>query len=265
MNKPRLSLQTFTIRKYLKTPDGRAAALGRIKPLGFDAIELARIQFTPKVVDQIAGICRDKEIDVVSTQMKLKEIEADIDWAVKLHRLLGCRDCSVSVVNLGALKSAERLRSYTDRLNRLGGVLKQEGINLLFHHHNFEFVPMNGRDTFRLLVEHLDPDSVQFVLDTYWLQRSGYNPAAFIRNMKGRARGVHLRDYRLKPPIWAPGITDAELGQGNIDFRDVAAAAAEAGCAYMAVEQASAEPWKSLETSINHLKKIGLLGQIKGE
>ncbi len=265
MNKPRLSLQTYTIRKYLKTPEGRAEALGRVKSLGFDALELARIQFTPKIVDQIAGICRDNEIDVLSTQIKLKEIEADIDWTVRLHRLLGCRDCSVSVINLGALKSEERLRAYSGRLNRLGRVLEQEGINLLFHHHNFEFVPMGGSDAFSLLKEQLDPDVIQFVLDTYWLQRSGHNPAAFIRNMKGRARGIHLRDFRLNPPIWAPGITDAELGQGNIDFRDVAAAAAEAGCAYMAVEQTSAEPWVSLETSINHLKEVGFADQIIGE
>ena len=159
------------------------------------------------------------------------------------------------------MKTEARLNAYADRLNSLGGELKKEGINLLFHHHNFEFVPLRGTDGFSILKERLDPDAVKFVLDTYWLQRSGHNPAAVIRSLSGRVRGIHLRDFALKPPQWAPGITDTELGNGNIDFTDVTSAAAETGCAYMAIEQAATKPWESLDVSIKYLKQIGLADQ----
>lgn len=262
MNKPQISLQTFTIRKYLKTPAAMESSLKRVKAAGINALELARIDFTPKVIALAAGICRDNEINVLSTQIKLKTIEKNISWSVKLHRMLDCSNCCVSVIDLAALKSVDSLRAYAQRINNLGLVMKEEGINLLFHHHNFEFVPLGDTTGFKLLKEYLDPQFVGFVLDTYWLQRSGYKPADVIISMKGRVGGIHLRDFRLKPPVLSPGITDTELGRGSIDFSKVSEAAAEAGCKYMAIEQATADPWGSLDTSIEHLRAIGLDSQL---
>ena len=58
-NKPRISLQTFTIRKQLQTPAARLRSLERVKSFGLNALELARIPFSPKVISRTAGICRD--------------------------------------------------------------------------------------------------------------------------------------------------------------------------------------------------------------
>ena len=265
MFKPEISLQTYTIRKFLKTPAGRDEAFAKIKSMGINAVELARVKFTPGVISQISSLCSNRGIKVLSTQMKLREIEADPEWTVKLHRQLGCTVCAVSVIDLSALRSAAGLKIYAQRLNILGGRLKQEGIRLLFHHHNFEFVPLEGSDGFNILSGCLNPDNVGFVLDTYWLQRSGHSPAAFIRSLKGRVGGIHLRDFSLRPPMSFPRITDTELGCGNIDFQAVYQAACDVGCGYMAIEQTSPDPWRSIGQSIAHIKKIGLGDHLQGD
>jgi len=262
-NKPQISLQTFTIRKYLKNQTGAEEALKKVKSLGINALELARIEFSPGNIDFVMRICKREEIKIRSTQIKLSVIKRDLSWMAELHKKLDCPYCVVSVISLKSLKKGrEGIKDYACELNRIGAYLKDRGVSLLFHHHNFEFVPIGKSDGFSILKEYLDPGLVGLVLDTYWLQRSGLNPASFIKEHKGLVKGVHLRDFQLKPPHWSPRIIDAELGQGNLDFRAIAEACYESDVDYMAIEQTTADPWKSLMISVDHLKEINLENHI---
>lgn len=254
---PQISLQTFTIRKTLKDKKGLTVTMKKVKALGIHSLELARVPFTDSYIDQVVAACKDAGISVGSTQMKLKEIEKDKAWTAKMHKKLDCPYCVVSVVSFSHLKKGEPgIKAYADRLNKLGAYLKKKDVNLLFHHHNFEFVPMGDSDGFTLLKKYLDPQSVGLVFDTYWLQRSGHDPAEFIRRHKGFVKGVHLRDFSLTGPIWNPGIRDAELGKGNLNFEKILEACRDAGVSYGAIEQNSADPWESLKISMDYLKSI---------
>lgn len=257
---PQISLQTFTIRKALKDKKGLTAVLTKVKALGINSLELARVPFTDSYIDQVVAACKVAGITVGSTQMKLKEIEKDKAWTATMHKKLNCPFCVVSVVSFSHLKKGEPgIKAYAERLNELGAYLKKKDVNLLFHHHNFEFVPMGDSDGFSILMKYLDSKSVGLVFDTYWLQRSGHDPADFIRKHKGLVKGVHLRDFSLTGPIWNPGIRDAELGRGNLDFSGILEACREAEVSYGAIEQNSAHPWESLKISLDYLKSIGEL------
>lgn len=256
--KTRTALQTFTIRKHLKKRSHRDEAFRRLKRAGVTGIELARVKFTPDVIKHINELRLREDIEILSTQIKLDVILKDLDWTIEFHRLLGCTRTVVSVISFSYLKRGRSgLREYAALLNETGARLKEEGIQLLFHHHNFEFVPLRGeesRDGMAVLLEELNPELVGLVLDTYWLQRSGHDPAAYIRRQKGRVKGVHLRDMALKGPVWNPGIRDCELGAGNLDFRDIMEACEESGVEYAAIEQNSGDPWGSLDISLGHLQ-----------
>lgn len=258
---PRVSLQTFTIRKELKNTARLRAALAKVRELGIRDLELARVPFTDEYLRAFGEAASDAGLSVFSTQMKLKEIEADPGLTAELHRILDSRYCSVSVISLEALRRGEAaLDAYAERLNRLGRVLAGKGVNLLYHHHNFEFLPLpGGRTAFSILRERFDPEAVRFVFDTYWLQRSGLDPASFILQHKGLVKGVHLRDFALKGPFWGPGIRDAALGEGNLDFPGILSACAEAGVEYAAIEQNARDPWAALATSAGYLRGLGFL------
>lgn len=255
---PQVSLQTFTIRRELKDRNKLVKTLEKVKALGINSLELARIPFKDSYIDLVVKACRETGMAIGSTQMKLKEIEKDKAWTVKMHKKLNCPYCVVSVISFSYLKKGESgLKKYAERLNKLGNFFQKKGVSLLFHHHNFEFVPNGSSNGFSMLLKYLNPESVGFVFDTYWLQRSGFNPADFIREHKGLVKGVHLRDFALKGPLWNPGIRDAELGGGNMDFSDILEACRETEVDYMAIEQNSSNPWKSLKLSVKHLKEIG--------
>ncbi|MDC7233697.1 MAG: sugar phosphate isomerase/epimerase [Spirochaetales bacterium] len=255
--KTELALQTFTIRKFLKKEADRNKAFRQMKKAGVSGIELARVSFTPPVIAHINKLRKRENIDVLSTQIKLDTILKDLDWTIEFHKMLECPRAVVSVISHKHLKKGRSgLKEYGALLNDTGKTLKEEGIQLLFHHHNYEFVPLAGEedvDGMTVLLEVLDPEYVNLVLDTYWLQRSGHDPAAFIRSMSGRVKGVHLRDMTLKGPLWNPGIRDCALGEGNLDFKGILEACEEAGVEYAAIEQDSSDPWKSVERSLAHL------------
>jgi sugar phosphate isomerase/epimerase len=259
MLRPHVALQTFTIRKELRTLKSREIALKKVKSLGLNNLELARIHFSPPVIKEVSSVCKTLDLRIVSTQMKLRELTTDLEWTVQLHKELNCQRCSVSVVSFRHLRQGRRgLEAYAEELNRVGQALKNNGITLLYHHHNYEFVPIGESDGFEILLDRIDPASVKLVLDTYWLQRSGHSPEAVIHRLAGRVEGIHLRDFKPSPPVWNPGITDTEIGRGNLDFTRITTACAETGVTYMAIEQSTETPWHSIEVSINYLKSIGL-------
>ena len=68
-----------------------------------------------------------------------------------------------------------------------------------------------------MLIEDSDPEAFGFILDTYWLQYGGVNPAAYIRRVAGRMKVCHFKDYAVVDNT----PTFAEVGCGNLDLREI--------------------------------------------
>jgi sugar phosphate isomerase/epimerase len=233
-----------------------------IRKKGYRHLELARAPFDPEIWEDIGRAAAKAEISIESTQIKLREIEADLGKTIEMHRSLPCRRVVISVLPLRlAGAGAAAYHEFAGRLNRLGEKLRDSGLELLFHHHHFEFLPLKDEKTktgMDILIKCLDPHLVKLVLDTYWLQRGGENPGSFIRRIGGMglAGGVHLRDYALTLKFTAIKASDTCVGKGRLDFTDIYHACNEARVAYMAVEQDSGLPWEDISAAYSHMKSI---------
>ena len=62
------------------------------------------------------------------------------------------------------------------RLNQIGEICQQAGIQLNYHNHNFEFHPIEGILPFDVIMNETDPKLVSFQLDVYYLYIMGMNP-----------------------------------------------------------------------------------------
>ncbi|HEY9594438.1 MAG TPA: sugar phosphate isomerase/epimerase, partial [Spirochaetia bacterium] len=106
------------------------------------------------------------------------------------------------------------------------------------------------------ILAETDPDAVQVQLDTYWVQAGGGDPAEWLARLKGRASMVHVKDYGVDSggkPVFE------EIGQGNLGWKRILAAARKAGCQWYIVEQDSdwddGDPFQSLRVSLTYLKR----------
>ena len=254
-----LALQTFTIRRDLKSAAAIEQSFARLASLGLRAVELAYIRWQPDIVAAVAAASARHGIRVGSSQITFALLSKQRQQMLEYHEQLGCDTAAVSVLPFGAIVGGrERLLRFAGELDALGAWYRERGIRLCFHHHDFEFRRYGDRTGFDLLMEHTDPGNVALELDSYWAQRGGCDPAALVRRMAGRVRILHLRDYCLRRSLFGLRSSDAALGEGNLDIRNIVEACRETGVGYMAIEQATASPWDGLETSLAHLRGLGL-------
>jgi sugar phosphate isomerase/epimerase len=96
----------------------------------------------------------------------------------------------------------------------------------LYHNHAEEFAKNENGLNF---LEQIPADT-SFLLDTYWIQAAGGDPAWWIRRFAGRVPCVHLKDMSFDGKM-------AAIGDGNMNFSAIVQACRESGTRYMLVEQ----------------------------
>ena len=95
---PQFALQTFTVRKYLKSPAAIESGFARIRETGIRAVELAYIKLAPAEIDAVERACRDQGIRVGSSQITFDILDKKRDWVIEFHEQLECRIASVSTL-----------------------------------------------------------------------------------------------------------------------------------------------------------------------
>ena len=120
------------------------------------------------------------------------------------------------VVSSGLLewekRSAEDYRAAAEALNVAGRRLRERGLFLHYHNHDFEFeVVSEGRTGYDLLLDGLDPASVTLCVDTGWVWKAWQDPVELLRRCGDRVGMVHLRDWRAGRAV-ALGSGEMALG-----------------------------------------------------
>jgi len=140
-------------------------------------------------------------------------------------------------------------------INTLGKKAKSAGLELLYHNHDFEFLKdADGIVTIDYLLEHCDPEYVNFQMDLYWVTKAGADPVAYFKKYPGRFKIWHVKDMD-KEGRFAP------VGHGQIDFARILANKKLSGMKYYMVEQDRTfngmKPLEAIKISHEGLKKFG--------
>ena len=256
--KSQFALQTFTVRKHMRSPAAIESAFERIRETGLRAVELAYIKLEPDEIDAVDRARKAKGITVGSTQITFDILDRKRDWVLQFHEQLDCRIASVSVLPMRAIRgSRDTLLRFAEKLEVLGRFYGENGVQLCYHHHDFEFRHYGDELGLDLLLANTTPEYVGLELDTYWVARGGRSPQDLIADLDGRVKVVHLRDFRLRWKLFSLRPEDCELGSGNLDFRRIVESCVSNGVDYMAIEQATATPFESVAKSVAHLNELG--------
>lgn len=254
----RFALQTFTVRKFLKSPAAVEDGFARIKALGLNAVELSYIKFETDEINAVENACKTNDMVVGSTQITFDFLDKNRDWVLQFHQQLNCDLTSVSVLPFRAIVGGrDQLLLFCEKLEALGKYYGERGLQLCFHHHNYEFRHYDADVGLDLLLANTSPEHVGLELDTYWVARGGRSPQDMIHDLNGRVKVVHLRDLRTRWKRFALQPVDCELGRGNLDFKRIIDSCVASGVRYMAIEQASNTPFESVEQSVHHLRNLG--------
>jgi sugar phosphate isomerase/epimerase len=246
-----IAVQLYTLRDQLQDPARVGGVLGRLREIGYQAVEVAGLG--PRVHEGFAAELARAGLVACGAHVPLERLVADLDAVGAQCNEWGCR-----YVVLPSLpdeyRTQDGYRRFASESAALAQGLRSFGLQLAYHNHSYELERYGRQTALELLLASTSTDSLQAELDTYWLQYGGASPAAWIRRYRGRVPLVHLKDMVVVQgrPI------DAEIGEGNLDWAEILAACRDAGTEWLVVEQDAPrrDPMESVAISYVNLERL---------
>lgn len=171
---------------------------------------------------ELRTILGDAGLKCESSHFSMKELrenQADrIAWAkdVGLTQML--------VASLGGPKepTMDDVKRAADEYNKIGEQAANAGIQQGLHNENFEMTTVDGKRTYDLLFDLLDPKLVKFQFQVSTISR-GYDAAEYFTKYPGRFISMHAQGWSNSTKKIVP------IGQGDLDWKKIFAAAKVGG------------------------------------
>ena len=244
-----IGLQTFTIRNIFQTEDEIDSTLKSLKDMGINYLELAYIPWNIEHITMLKKYLDKYQIQAISTQLTLKTITTNYEQVIKMHQLLNIKYLAISVIPFtNLLLGYPGLKSLALKLNKLGATLKNDGIQLLFHHHNYEFFKFPRGMAIDILLTFLDPTYCQILSDTYWIKKGGFKIIDFLEKYKKHIKALHLRGFIKNK--------DTNMLETEINFKKIIEYAEEHNYYYGVIEQNTEDALQEINKSIISLNLI---------
>ena len=234
--------QTWPHRAYIK--DGRfAELLAELAGIGVQSIELCSpidyeefrsLSDGKAVRKQIA----DRGLTCTSAHFGMNELRTRQADAIRWAHDVGITQMITATLAAGEHPTMDVVKRAAEEYNRIAGVAAREGIQQGLHNEGFELSDVDGRRTYDVLLELLDPKLVTFQFQMSTIA-NGFVAADYFAKYPGRFTSMHVQDVDLKGR--APGdkarAPQVAVGQGSIDWAKTFAAAKTAGIKSYYVEQ----------------------------
>ena len=111
----------------------------------------------------------------------------------------------------------------------------------------------SGHVVYDYLLEHTNPEYVNFEMDLYWVTKAGADPIAYFEKYPGRFKIWHVKDMDDQGRF-------APVDKGHIDFEKILSNKELSGMDYYMVEQDNTfglPPLEAIKISHEGLKAIG--------
>jgi sugar phosphate isomerase/epimerase len=252
IKRPLIAVQMYTLRDLTK--DDMAGVLRQVKEIGYEGVELAGYGNLSR--DEVKRVIDETGLVVTSNHVGIDRMENEFEDVVAEAKTFGYSLLGVAYLDESRRTTKEKWLQTAQVLNRLGQRLRDEaGLTLFYHNHAFEFQErFDGVAGLDILYSNTDPQFVQAELDTYWVQKGGENPTAYLRKYAGRTPVLHIKDMNEAGDF-------AEVGTGVLDWPSIFSAAEAGGVTAYIVEQdvCPGNPLDSIRLSLENLKQMGKL------
>jgi sugar phosphate isomerase/epimerase len=147
-------------------------------------------------------------------------------------------------------ETLDSVKRTAEQLNKAGAITKRHGIKVIVHNHTEEFEPLadSSQRPYDVLLAETDPSLVAMELDIGWAAVAGESAVELFKRSPGRFEVWHVKDVAGLASLDKSASQAARhraakivpMGEGDIDYRPIFAAAKTAGMRYYFVEQDSA-------------------------
>ena len=142
MGKHCVGAQMYTVREFTKTLEGIAESLKKVADIGYTAIQISG--FGPADPKEVAKLCEDNGLAVVSTHRSWDAFLNDLDTEIEVHKLWKCSHPAIGGLPRD-YHTPDGLKRFQDELGPIAEKLAAEGMDFSYHNHNHELAKWDGK------------------------------------------------------------------------------------------------------------------------
>jgi sugar phosphate isomerase/epimerase len=242
----RIGLQLYTVRHELQRDfDGTIA---RVAATGYREVEFAG--YFEKAPRALRALLDHHGLSAPSAHVSL----APDQWRAALDAapVIGHGYLVVAWIPAEARRTLDDYKRIAESFNRAGTEARAAGLQFAYHNHDFEFVSLEGRLPYDVLLAETDPQLVQLEIDLYWITKGGQDPLAYFARWPGRVPMVHVKDS-----AGPPDHRMMDVGAGTIDWKRIFARREQAGIRHCFVEHDEPrDAFASIRASYEYLRRL---------
>lgn len=271
-----LGLQLYSIRDFIEKDF--LGTLKKVKEMGYEGVEFAGL--FGKSAAEVKSMLAESGLVGISAHVPIEELLGDTPGVIGKYKEIGCRYIAIPWLSENRRPGNPDYQQTLSDIEAIGREADKQGIKLLYHNHDFEFVKVNGSYALDLMYEGISAEYLGTQVDTCWANVAGVDPSEYVLKYKGRAPMVHLKDFVMpgkKPAKMYEliGVEDTKtktdedqtekfelrpVGYGVQNIPAILEASREAGAEWVIVEQDEPSmgktPMECAEMSIDYLNTL---------
>lgn len=181
----------------------------------------------------------------VSSHFSIDELRKNQDDRIAWAKDLGIAQMIVPSLDGPKHPTLDDVKRAADGYNRLGERAAAAGIVQGLHNEDFELTQVDGKRTYDLLFQLLDPKFVQFQFQVSTIS-DGYDAAEYFTKYPGRFISMHVQGWSAKTRKIVP------VGEGTLDWTRIFTAAKTGGIKNYFVEM----DWPMMKASVPYLRHL---------
>ena len=279
MKKFNVGVQLYSLRDMMEKDV--EATLKAVSEIGYKYVEFAG--YFGKTAEEMRELLDRYGLKAISVHQGYDVFLTDAKKNIDYLKGLGVKYCVIPWMDVSQHAGHPKFEQTVEEIKKVGKELKENGIQLGYHNHDFEFDKFQNKNLIDWLYETVPADILETEFDCGWVTYAGENPAEYIRKYADRTHIVHLKDFTCKRFKSGPAYqlidddgnpmdveTDSRedngfeyrpVGQGKMNVPEILKACDEVGVEYLIVEQddfTNIEPLEAVKQSFEYLKSLGV-------
>jgi len=186
--------------------------------------------------EEMNALLDETGLSVISAHFDLNTLRTDLEGVIAFNEAIG--NTNIVMPYLGEEDRPQDAAGWQElgaELDGIGAQLKEAGMQLAYHNHDFEMEEIDGE----LIIDHIlnaaDPENLMWQADVAWIDRGGQDPAQLLRDHAGRVITIHAKDNAPEGENEDEGGW-AAVGEGVLNWDEILPAARDAGAQWYIVE-----------------------------
>jgi sugar phosphate isomerase/epimerase len=224
-----IGCQTWPVRQMIAKDF--PGTIKQLAAIGFQTIELCSpvgyadndfFSLAKYSGSELRKILGDAGVTCVSSHFTIEELRENQEGRIAWAKDIGLTQMLVPTLNGPKHPTMDDVKRAADEYNKIGERAAKAGIQQGLHNEDFELTIVDGKRTYDLLLEFLEPGLVKFQFQISTISR-GYEAAEYFTKYPGRFISMHVQGWSAETKKITP------VGQDSLDWKKIFATAKTGG------------------------------------